>query len=424
MKPNYPIVGLVILIFMVIAVLTNILGPIVPAVIDTFKLSQFMVSFLPMSFFLAYGVASIPSGMMIERFREKAVITAAFALALFGSLMFGLLPVYGVSLPSLFSIGIGMAMLQVAINPLLRVAGGEQNFSFFSVLAQALFGLASWQAPKLYGHLVESLKDRKDLGGVASLLARVVPEGMSWVSLYWVFAAITTAMIALVLVVRLPKVDRKDDERAGTWATHVELFRDPVVLRFMLGIFCYVGTEQGISVWISQFLKTQHGLDPVTVGGAVSGDFWLFMTAGCVLGLVLLKLLDQRKVLVGAALLAMATLLLALYGSADTSRIAFRMCGFFLSVMWSIVFSLGMNSISKHHGSLAGILCTGIAGGGIVPLIIGWLADQFGLRQGMLFIFLPLGYIMSIGFWAKPLVNNATIFSAKKEAATKQAAVG
>ncbi len=66
--------------------------------------------------------------------------------------------------------------------------------------------------------------------------------------------------------------------------------------------------------------------------------------------------------------------------------------------------------MDKHHGSFSGILCTGIIGGAIVPLIIGYLADFIGLRFGMLFIFITLGYILSVSFWANPLIKNETIF--------------
>ncbi len=77
--------------------------------------------------------------------------------------------------------------------------------------------------------------------------------------------------------------------------------------------------------------------------------------------------------------------------------------------MWSIIISLGLNSVKEHHGSVSGILVTGIAGGAIVPLIVGGLGDVFGLRIGMLFLFVAMGYIFSIGFWAKPFVTNKTI---------------
>jgi fucose permease len=77
--------------------------------------------------------------------------------------------------------------------------------------------------------------------------------------------------------------------------------------------------------------------------------------------------------------------------------------------MWSVVFSLGMNSVPHHHGTFSGILCTGIVGGAVVPLIIGGVAELVGLKFAMLVLFITLGYILSIGIWAKPLVNNATV---------------
>jgi len=83
--------------------------------------------------------------------------------------------------------------------------------------------------------------------------------------------------------------------------------------------------------------------------------------------------------------------------------------GFFASVMWSIIFSLALNSLKDNHGAFSGILCSGILGGAIIPLIVGILGDAFGLRIGISFVFLTLGYIFSISFWAKPLIKNKTI---------------
>ena len=106
----------------------------------------------------------------------------------------------------------------------------------------------------------------------------------------------------------------------------------------------------------------------------------------------------------------MISLGFALFSEGNLPLYFFPAAGFFLSVMWSVVFSLALNSVDRHHGSFSGILCTGIIGGAIVPLIIGSLADLIGLRFGMLFIFLTLGYILSVSFWANPIIKNETIF--------------
>ena len=111
----------------------------------------------------------------------------------------------------------------------------------------------------------------------------------------------------------------------------------------------------------------------------------------------------------------MIFLTVALFGPGNIALYAFPMVGFAASVMWSIVFSLALNSVDKHHGSFSGILCTAIIGGAVVPLIIGWLGDIFGLRQGMFFLYLTLGYLLSIGIWAKPIINNETISSKNKK---------
>ena len=410
MKTNSAMVALVFLIFFAISLLTNILGPLIPDIIRSFSLSLGLAGFLPFAFFIAYGVMSIPSGMLVERYREKAVIAAAFAVAFAGSLAFALFPNFAVGLPSLFLIGAGMAMLQVAINPLLRVAGGEKHFAFFSVAAQLVFGLASFLSPSVYSYLVERLgAERRGGNALLDALGRVVPPGLPWISLYWVFTAVTAVMIAIVLAARFPAVERTAEERAGAWATHRALLDNPHVLLYALGIFCYVGAEQGIANWISQFLSTYHGLDPQTVGAAAVGRFWLLMTIGCVLGLFLLKVMDSRTVLKGAAVLALAALAVAQFASGPVALQAFPFVGFCLSVMWSIIFALALNSVAEHHGSFSGILCTAIIGGAIAPLVVGWLGDLVGLRYAFFFLYLPLGYILSIGFWSRPIVNNETI---------------
>ena len=132
---------------------------------------------------------------------------------------------------------------------------------------------------------------------------------------------------------------------------------------------------------------------------------------GCLAGMVLLKLFDSRKVLIGMTLAAIVTFSAAVAGPAQVSAIAFPAMGAFLSVMWPVIFSLGLNSLSHSHGSFAGILCTAIVGGAVLPALIGQVGDLAGLRAGMLLLYLSLGWILSVGFWAKPLINNATIGS-------------
>ena len=222
---------------------------------------------------------------------------------------------------------------------------------------------------------------------------------------------ISIAMITVIWFVEFPRVVLGENERIETGAALKTLLTNRTVWLFFIGIFAYVGTEQGIANWLSKFLQVYHGIDPETTGASVIAWFWLLLTIGCVLGLILLKLFDSRKVLVTFSIGAMISLAFGLFGSAEMSVYGFPAAGFFLSVMWSVIISLGLNSVPKHHGTFSGILCTGIIGGAMVPLLIGGVAEKTGLRTAMCFIFITLTYVLSVGIWAKPLVNNVTVKS-------------
>jgi fucose permease len=366
-----------------------------PTIISDFHLSLALAGFLPFSFFLAYGLISIPAGALVEARGPRATLLAAFALNLAGCLAISLYPVYAVVIAGLFVIGLGMAMLQVVINPLMRATGGEAHFAFFAVMAQLVFGLASYVSPLIYSALMHR--------------PSAATRPLVWVQFYWAFVLVYVILIAITASLRIPRLTLADNERSGSVATYRQLLGERTVQLFFLGIIAYVGTEQSLADWMSQFLGTYHHFSPTQEGARAVGLFWGLMSIGCVLGMVLLRLLDAKVVLAVFTMLAIASLGLALFGPAEVALLAFPACGFFLSVMWSIIFSLALNSVRAHHGAFSGILCTGILGGAVVPLLVGMLGDRFGLRLAMLTVFATLGFILSIAWWAQPLIRNETV---------------
>ncbi len=265
----------------------------------------------------------------------------------------------------------------------------------------------------LYSYLVGNVHSGRS-GFFINILNGLVPENLKWVSLYWVFAVIAFVMVVVIALVKFPKVDLNEDERIDVGNSFTELSSNKYVWLFFLGIFAYVGTEQGIANWMSQFLQTYHSVDPATTGASINAYFWGLLTIGCLLGLLLLKLFDSRKVLILFTSGAVISLLAALFGSKEIALYAFPLTGFFASVMYSVIFSLALNSVPDHHGTFSGILCAGISGGAVVPLIIGGIGELTGLRWAMLFLLVTLGYILSIGFWARPLINNDTVENVKE----------
>jgi len=410
MKRNYFIVALILITFFVISFLTNILGALNPNVSSSYSLTETMAGFLPFAFFIAYGVMSILSGFLLEKWGEKMMMILAFGFAFAGALGFAIYPSFNIFLVSLFTIGAGMAILQVVINPLLRVSGGEENYAFTLVLAQLAFGLASFISPQLFSYFVTNIDNGNVEKPLIGLMSNLVENSFSWISVYWFFAFISLLMIVLIVFVKFPKVKLQEDEKVGSKDSYIELFENKYVILYFFGIFSYVGTEQGISYWMSKFLNNYHGFNPETVGAGAVSYFWGLMTIGGVIGLFLIKLIDSKLILRWFTILAIISVAAGLFGSDNISLWAFPISGFLLSVMFPVIMSLGLNSVKKHHGSFAGILMTGIAGGAIVQIIIGVLSDLTSLRIGMMFVFITLAYILSISFWAKPLIQNKTIF--------------
>ena len=382
---KWGMLALIMMFWFTISFITNILGPLIPDIIHNFELKDLaMAGFIPTSFFLAYAIMSIPAGILIDKYGEKPVLFTGFLMPFIGTVLFACFPFYLMLLLSSFIIGLGMAMLQTVINPLQRVVGGEENYAFIAELAQFVFGVASFVSPLVYTWLIHALAPEVYQPGenfLLDILATVTPVALPWVSLYWVFTVLLLAMLLIVAFVRFPRIELKEDERSGSSSSYKTLFRQKYVWLFFLGIFCYVSTEQGVSIFMSTFLEQYHGIDPKSVGAQCISYFWGSMTIGCLFGMFLLKLIDSKRLLQISGVLSM---------------------GLF-------VFSLALNTVDQNHGSFAGILCSGIVGGAGGPLLISLVSDATSLRTGMLLVLLFMGYITFIGFWAHPLVNNKTV---------------
>src|SRR5882724_905654 len=291
MSRRVPIILYIMCVWFVISFVTNLIGPLMPILIGDFHLSLRLAGFLPFSFFLAYGLISIPAGTLVEARGPRTTLLGAFALNLAGCLAISLYPSYAVVIGGLFVIGLGMAMLQVVINPLMRVTGGEGHFAFFSVMGQLVFGLASYVSPWVFSLLMSQ-------PGAAQ-------RPLVWVQFYWAFLAVFVLLIAITLWISIPRVELTESERAGGLDTYRQLLRERPVRLFFLGIIAYDGTEQSLANWMSQFLSTYHHFSPTQQGAHAVGSFWGLMSIGCLLGLALLKLLDAKIVLASFTILAL-----------------------------------------------------------------------------------------------------------------------
>jgi fucose permease len=415
-KRNYYLLAVIFVCYFGLGFVTNVVGPIIPDIIDSFSLSLTMVSLLPFTIYLAYGLTSVPSGMLVERFGEKRVLLIALGLSLGAAALILLVPRFLTIILSFFLVGCSLAMVQVALSPLLRVTGGEEHFSANLTIVQLVFGIASFLAPMVYSYFVAGLFNGEggDRGVLLPFFETITPREFPWIAVYAVYGVITFVVLSLIIFSRFPHVSLKKDEKVGSLDAYRQLLRNRHVVLYAVGMFLYVGMEAGMASWISKFLMEYHAFDPHTTGARAVSWFWGIFTLGNVVSFFLLKVFRAKHVILVSGCLSMAIYVFALFGNASVSLFGFLATSFCISPMWPLIHSLGLNSVKSHHGAFAGLLTSAIIGGAVIPLLIGALGDLSGLRLGLLIIFPCMIYITLIGVWSKPLVENRRLRDIKK----------
>lgn len=411
-RSNYALIIFINLMYFQIGLLMSIMSVIIPEIITTFDVGYGMAAVLPFAFYIALGLSCIPAGIAGEYFSPKKILLCTFLFAFAGILVFVLFLSYRASVVSLFIIGSAAAVIQVTTVPLLRRACGAENLAFHSTLNQLMYGAGAFFSPLVYSWLSTSLRAAPDDANVlVRTLSMLVPEGFEWASAYWLFALLAISLVAIIAFLKFPVREGVQVHRPGRTAVYAELFRNKYVALYFFALVAYASCEQGIAAWLSKFFEDVHGEDPQAEGAMILSWYWLLLTAGCSAGMLLLKVFDSRTVLGGLTLLAIVSLGVALYSSPAVSRVAFPLVAACESVMWPVILSLALNSVAKHHEALSGFMFTASIGGALGPVVIGVIGDAFGLQVAMNVLFLPLLIVLSVAFWARPLVSNKTMIA-------------
>jgi MFS transporter, FHS family, L-fucose permease len=385
----------IFLAYFTFGMITNVLGVVIPEVIKQYDLNLFTAGLLAFSFFLAYGLCSIPTGLLMDRFGAKPLLLTGVALMGFGCLAIVWVQSYAGMLAMIFAVGVGVTMVQTAGNPLIQHLDRVENYHRNLTLTIGFCGIGAFLGP--------------------FILAFIRGTGRSWQSLYVVFALLSLVLLAFLAVARFPSTGtRKADgfrvDQLG------KLIRNPLVLAYALGVFCYVGAEVGTASWIVQFFERVHGLSGdvanlhaaniftkvlPTLPALVVALFWGLQGTGRLLSGAVLNRFGSRRILRLYSFLALAFLLFADFGSKNMSAVGFAACGFFTSVLITLVFSGTINSFSENQGTISGLLCTAILGGALVPPAVGWVGDNFGMHAAMLLPAVCFAYVFGLSLFGK-----------------------
>jgi MFS transporter, FHS family, L-fucose permease len=376
---------------------------LVPHLKSIFDLTYSQAMLIQFAFFSAYFLFSIPWSRFVNRIGYHWTMVVGLLTMACGAFLF--LPAasaasYGLFLTALLVLATGITGLQVAANPYVDLLGRPETASSRLDLTQAFNSLGTAIAPKIGGILILSAAP------LASIqLAHLAPHALQAyrvqqaASVRLPYAVIGAALVLLAILIgtsKLPQIEASTT-RIGEKVDD-SIWKHPSLLFGAVGIFAYVGAE----VSIGSFLVNYFGLPEIaslpakTAAGYVS-FYWGGAMIGRFAGAFLLRRFKPTSLLVLCAGVAAVLVTASMILGGHTAMWSILAVGFFNSIMFPTIFTLGVAELGPLTGSGSGLLNMAIVGGAVLPLIQGVIADHIGLQHAF---FVPVACYLYILFYA------------------------
>ena len=364
-------------------IVLNVVGVMIPVLIRQYHLSLFVGGLLAFALYIPFGVCSIPAGLAADRFGPKPVVLFGVFLMAAGCVVIMLVEGFVSIALSAFVIGAGIAFLETAGNPLIEHLDRRENYHRNLTLTIGFCGIGAFAGP--------------------FCLSALQAHGRPW---QWLYAGYAVLCLVLLLALASSSFPERDAAPAAKLRPReiVSLLSHPIAVTYFLAIFFYVGAEVGTASWIVRFFQQVHGLSAIRSAGL--GDsllmrnlpalFWGLQGLGRLTSGPGIKKLGALSVLRLYALGATCCLLLAVFGPVSVTAVGFAACGFFTSVLFTLLFSGAVNTFLESQGTLSGLLVTASIGGAVIPPLVGLTADHLGIRIAMMIPLLCFLYVLAI----------------------------
>jgi FHS family L-fucose permease-like MFS transporter len=400
------VLALAFAVFFLLGGVTNINDLLVGKFKPMFHLSHTEANFVQLFFFFAYAAFSIPAGIILSKLGYIRTFVLGFVIIAAAAFLF--IPAsaaasYGGFLAALFCIGAGITVLQVAMNPVITTLGPVETSHSRLTFAQAFNSIGVFLM--VYGGAAFLLGDSKPIDPETSTEAQIqayrVAEGASIGTAYMWLGVLMLAIAALFWTFR-SALDHAKTEEVKLEGTLGLLQHNRRVQWGALCIFTYVGAEVAIGSNLMAYLGDQSvmGLG-LEAAGKLVAMYWLGALAGRLLGGFVLRMAKPGRVLTAFAAGAIGLILVSAISTGAVSGWALILVGFFNSLMFPTIFSLGTEGLGEQTPQGSGILCTAIVGGAIVPVLFGMVADSTGnLRMALIVPVVCYAIIAAFGLWA------------------------
>ena len=417
--------------------ITVIVDAFIPRLKDVFELTYVQAGLVQFAWFSAYGLLSIPGGIMIRNVGYKKGIMIGLGTAAVGCLMFYPAAgqrVFTLFLAAFFVVGAGLTVLQVAANPYISVLGDPERASSRLNLAQAFNSLGTTIAPIISATylLSDKIKTSTEQANLddAAREAYYASEAAAVQGPFLALAGGFLLLAGLIAAVKLPKILGTSNDTdavesgSGAWAGYARVLKDNRLRYGAIGIFVYVGAEVALSSYMvnyglhlgmqdavqsspilrnlaefSAFLKGNQlkDMDPKAIVGVLLALYWGGAMLGRFIGSILMRSIAANRLLIIFGGIAGGLVLLSIVTSGTTAFLSLLGVGLFNSIMFPTIFSLGISKLGNDTPYGSGILCTAIVGGAFIPPTLGVLVDASGWAVALMLPIVCYAYIAWYG---------------------------
>lgn len=344
------------------------------------SLSDAQANVFPSLVFFWFLIFSVPTGLLMNRIGRKKTVLLSLAVTAVSLALPSFGDGYAVMLLSFSLLGIGNALMQTSLNPLMSAIVKGDKLASSLTFGQFVKAIASFLAPYIA------------MWGATQSIPTL---GLGWRVLFPIYFII--AVIA-ILWLGLTSIEEEKTDKASGFADCLRLLGKPFILLCFLGIMCHVGIDVGTNTTAPKILMERLGftLDEASFSTSL---YFIFRTVGCLTGAIILQKLSPRIFFfISIAMMTASMVMLFFCHSLAAIYVAIALVGYGNSNVFSIIFSQALLNMPEKKNEISGLMIMGLFGGTVFPLLMGFASDAVGQAGAVAVMFIGTMYLLYYGF--------------------------
>ena len=344
---------------------------------EDLALSDSVANVLPSLVFFWFLIFSVPTGMLMNKIGRKKTVLLSLVVTVVALLLPMLGESFALMLIAFSLLGIGNALMQTSLNPLVSLVIRGGNLASTLTFGQFVKAIASFLAPYI---------------AMWGAMATMPTFGLGWRVLFPIYMAI--GIVATLLLSSTP-IEEEPVDKASSFIDCTKLLARPVILLSFIGIMCHVGIDVGTNTTAPKILMERHEMTLNDAAFATS-LYFIFRTIGCLTGSFFLRVMSNRLFfIISVVMMALAMLGLGLGTSKTVLYVSIALVGYGNSNIFSLVFTQALLSDKTRQNEISGLMVMGLFGGTVFPLFMGIASDAMGQAGAVAVMALGVIYLFT-----------------------------